>query len=71
MITLEEKIERQKQVVMAAKDKYDAEMEKLHQLQKKRIELESKEVLAAFEHSSKSLEEVLAFLKNEAPVEEE
>lgn len=65
-ITIDEKIERQKAVVFSMKDRYEAELEKLTQLQKKKRELDGKELLKAFEDSDRSLEEVLKFLQNEA-----
>lgn len=64
-ITIDEKIEKQKAVVFACKDKYDAALAELTALQKKKRELQSKELLEAFGNSSKTLEEVLKFLKEE------
>ena len=48
-IPIEEKIETQKEVVSRAKDRYEAELEKLEKLMKKREELRSKELMEAFE----------------------
>ena len=62
-ISIDEKIEKQKEVVFAAKDRYESELEKLTQLQKKKRELDGKELLKAFEDSDRSLEEVLKFLQ--------
>ena len=62
-ITLDERIEKQKAVVFNLKDKYDqavAELDQLHQ--KKKREMQSRELLKAFENSNRSLEEVLSFL---------
>ncbi len=64
-ISIDEKIGKQKEVVFAAKDRYEAELEKLTQLQKKKRELDGKELLKAFEDSDRSLEEVLKFLQKE------
>lgn len=50
-------------MVFAAKDRYESELEKLTQLQKKKRELDGKELLKAFEDSDRSLEEVLKFLQ--------
>lgn len=58
-----ERIGRQKEAVFAAKDRYEAELEKLTQLQKKKRESGGKELLKAFEDSERSLEEVLEFLQ--------
>jgi hypothetical protein len=65
-IGIDEKIERQKQVVSHVKDKYDAELTKLEALMKKRRELQKKELLDAFETSDRTLAEVLEFLKDRA-----
>ncbi len=64
-ISIQEKIEKQKSVVFALKDKYDAALQELHDLEKKERELQSKELLEAFSKSEKSYEEIMAFLKNE------
>jgi hypothetical protein len=65
-IGIDEKIERQKQVVSHVKDKYDAELTKLEALMKKRRELQKKELIDAFETSDRTLAEVLEFLKDRA-----
>lgn len=61
-ITLDERIEKQKAVVFNLKDKYDQAVAELDQLQKKKREMQSRELLKAFENSNRSLEEVLSFL---------
>lgn len=63
-IGIDEKIERQKQVVSHVKDKYDAELTKLEALMKKRRELQKKELIDAFETSDRTLAEILEFLKD-------
>ena len=45
-----------------AKDRYEAELEQLNQLMKKRDELRNKELLQAIEHSSRSFEEIMDLL---------
>lgn len=60
--SIDAKIEKQKQTVNEIKDKYDAALAELDALLKKRRELQSKELLKAFENSSRSLEEVMAFM---------
>ncbi len=62
-ITLDEKIEKAQAAVFQAKDKYDAAMEELNALQKKKKDLENKELLKLFEESPKTFEEVKAFLQ--------
>ena len=54
-ISIDDRIEQQKLVVSKAKDRYEAELEQLNQLMKKRDELRNKELLQAIEHSSRCL----------------
>ena len=61
-IPIEEKIETQKELVSKAKDRYEAELDKLEKLMKKRDELRSKELMEAFANSERSFEEVMRFL---------
>lgn len=61
-ITIDEKIELQKAVVSKAKDKYDAELDKLNALMQKREESRRKELLDAFMKSSKTYDEIMEFL---------
>jgi len=70
-ITLNEKIEKAQAAVFQAKDKYDAAMEELNALQKKKKDLESKELLKLFEESPKTFEEVRAFLQGNSDQDEE
>ncbi|SMP72347.1 ErpK protein [Anoxynatronum buryatiense] len=61
-ISLDEKIRKQQEVVSAAKDKYDAALNELNHLIKKKQDLQGKELLNAFVKSDKSLDEILAFM---------
>ena len=61
-IPKEEKIETQKELVLRAKDRYEAELDKLEKLMRKRDELRSKELMEAFANSERSFEEVMRFL---------
>ena len=61
-ILIEEKIETQKELVSRAKDRYEAELDKLEKLMRKRDELRSKELMEAFANSERSFEEVMRFL---------
>ena len=61
-ISIDEKIKKQKEVVAATKDKYDAALNKLNILVKKKQDLQGKELLNAFVNSEKSLDEILAFM---------
>jgi len=49
-------------VVVTAKDKYDAALNELNLLIKKKQDLQGKELLNAFVSSDKSLDEILAFM---------
>lgn len=64
-ISIEEKIQAQKEVVSKAKDKYEAALEELEKLMKKRDELRNKELLNAFAASNKSYDEIMRFLREE------
>ena len=61
-ISIDDRIEQQKQAVSKAKDRYEVELEQLNQLMKKRDELHNKELLQAIEHSNRSFEEIMDFL---------
>ena len=61
-IPIEEKIETQKELVSKAKDRYEAELDKLEKLMRKRDELRSKELMEAFANSERSFEAVMRFL---------
>lgn len=65
-ISIDEKIKNQKEVVFALKDKYEAAVEELNKLIQKKKELQNKELMKAIEGSSKSMEEILEFLKEDA-----
>jgi hypothetical protein len=64
-ISIDEKIARQKEVVSTMKDKYDSALNELNSLMKKKRELQGKELLNAFENSSRSLDEILTFLNED------
>lgn len=61
-ITIDEKIKKQKEVVALTKDKYDAAVNELNLLIKKKQDLQGKELLNAFVNSDKGLDEILAFM---------
>ena len=58
-IPIEEKIETQKEVVSKAKDKYEAELDKLEKVMKKRAELRRKVSMESFTKRERSLVEEL------------
>lgn len=65
-ITIDEKIELQKDVVSKAKDRYEAALDELNRLMQKREELRRKELMDAFMKSSKTYDEIMEFLSEEA-----
>lgn len=69
-ISIEDKINQQKEVVSKAKDKYDSAVADLEKLMKKRDELRNKELLDAFASSGKSYDEIMAFLSEKTNDEE-
>ena len=62
-ISIDEKIERQKEITFALKDKYEAAVAELDALIQKKKELQNKELLKAIQNSKRSTEEIIAFLK--------
>ena len=58
-------IEQQKLAVSKAKDRYEAELEELNHLMKKRDELRNKELLQAIEQSKRSFEEIMDFFSTD------
>jgi len=62
-ITIDEKIQQQKQIVSNIKDKYDAAVSELEQLMKRRDELRNKELLDAFASSDRSFDEIMSYLR--------
>ncbi len=69
-ISIDEKIEKQKEVVFALKDKYDAALAELDALMQQKKEMQKKELLEAIDHSDKSIDEILAFVTEKAPKDE-
>ena len=64
-LSIDDKIEQQKLAVSKAKDRYEAELEELNQLMKKRDELRNKELLQALEQIKRSFEEIMDFLSTD------
>ena len=63
-ITIDEKIERQTEIVAKAKKKYDEAVDELEKLVASRDDIYKDEILKAFEKSGRSYKEVMAFLKS-------
>ena len=64
-LSIDDKIEQQKLAVSKAKDRYEADLEELNQLMKKRDELRNKELLQAIEQIKRSFEEIMDFLSTD------
>ena len=70
-ISIDEKIDRQKAVVLAIKKKYDAALAELDALQQKKKELQGEELLKALANSNRSLDEVISFMQGQNPDDDE
>ena len=70
-ISLEEKIEKAQNAVYLAKDKYDAAVEELNQLLKKKREMQRKDIQKAFETSTRTYDEIMEFLIGKPDPDEE
>ena len=77
-ISIEEQIDRQEAVVLAMKKKmddmkakYEAEIEKMAKLVKKKKQIECKEILELLKTTPRSFDEIKAFLRGENPDEED
>ena len=70
-ISIDEKIEAQKEQVSKAKNRYENELEKLNTLMEKRNELRSKELMEAFTTSRRTFEEVMTFLRMSEDTDDE
>lgn len=70
-ISIDEKIDRQKAVVLAIKKKYDAALAELDALQQKKKELQGEELLKAFANTNRSLDEVISFMQGQNPDDDE
>ena len=69
--TIEDRIKKAEEVLVKAKEKYDAALENLNRLVKKKKEMESRELMQAYEKSDRSIEEVLAFLRGSTNEDED
>ena len=63
-ITIDERIERQKEVVSKAKDRYDAALDELKELMEKKNELNRKVLLDAYDRGNVSVEEIINFIES-------
>lgn len=60
--TIDDRIKKAEEAVIKSKEKYDAALEELNLLVKKKKEMESKELMKAYEKSNRTFEEVIEFL---------
>lgn len=66
-ITIDDRIEKQKVVVLKAKNRYDSAVEELNKLMTRRDELQSKELIKAISKSDRSYDDILAYINGENP----
>ena len=65
-ISIEDKINQQKEAVSKAKDRYDAAVAELEKLMKQRDEIRNKGLLDAFASSDNSYDEIMEFLSGKS-----
>ncbi len=63
-IPIDEKIERQKEIVEKPQKKYDEAVNELERLIASRDDIYKEEILKAYEKSGRSYKEVISFLKS-------
>lgn len=63
VISIDDKINEQKQIVSKAKTKYEAELATLNDLLKKRDEIRNKQILEAIASSERSFDDIMDFIK--------
>ena len=66
-ITIDDRIEKQKEVVLKAKNRYDSAVEELNKLMTRRDKLRSKELIKAISKSDRSYDDILAYINGENP----
>ncbi len=66
-ITIDDRIEKQKEVVLKAKNRYDSAVAELNTLMTRRDELRSKELIKAISKSDRSYDDILAYINGENP----
>lgn len=68
-ISIDDKINEQKQVVSRAKAKYESALAALNELMKKRDEIRNKQLMEAIASSDRSFEEIMDFIMNRSDPE--
>ena len=69
IISIDDKINEQKQIVSKAKTKYEAELATLNDLLKKRDEIRNKQILEAIASSERSFDDIMDFIKGNSAQE--
>ena len=66
VISLDDKIAEAEAIVIARKEKYDEALDVLKKLLDKRKECDDKKVLDAYHAGTKTADEIISFIQNEA-----
>lgn len=64
VISIDDKINEQKQIVSKAKAKYESELATLNDLMKKRDEIRNKQLMEAIASSNHSFDDILEYIKS-------
>lgn len=65
IISLDEKIEKAKAVMLAAKAKYDKALDEMEKLVEKRKKQNDKKIIDAYHADTKTAEEIIAFIQSD------
>jgi exonuclease VII small subunit len=63
-ITIDEKIERQTEIVARAKEKYESALDELEKLISSREDIYKEDIIKAYESSGRTYKEVMEFLSS-------
>ena len=69
VVSIDDKINEQKQIVSKAKTKYEAELATLNDLLKKRDEIRNKQILEAIASSERPFDDIMDFIKGNSAQE--
>ena len=69
VISIDNKINEQKQIVSKAKAKYESELATLNDLMKKRDEIRNKQLMDAIASSNRSFDDIMEFIKGSSAQE--
>ena len=65
IVSLDEKIEKAEAVMLAAKAKYDKALDEMEKLVEKRKKQNDKKIIDAYHASTKTAEEIIAFIQSD------